>query len=154
MAYTQQPMANPGMQVHGGNRNANNVPVSSDGTRDWSHGLFDCCGDAGTCIVACCCPCITYGQVKRRYEHLHTKGYPDPERGGFCTSDCMIHGCISMFGFGWIMQMMNRSSIRGRYNIGGGGVGDCCSAFCCTPCELTQESREIELEENTCHKQG
>jgi len=57
-------------------------------------------------IVACFCPCIVYGKVKHRYEHLNSKGYPDPEDGGgCCSSDCMIHGFLSWCGFGWILQV-------------------------------------------------
>lgn len=56
-------------------------------------------------IVSWFCPCITYGQIKHRYEHLNNKGYPDPERGGCCSSDCMLHGCLLYFGFGWALQV-------------------------------------------------
>lgn len=42
-----QPQAIPTMQI-GGNRNAKNLPFENDG-RKWSHGLFDCLGDCGTC---------------------------------------------------------------------------------------------------------
>lgn len=43
--------------------------------------------------------------------------------------------------------MTTRANTRARYRIKGNGGGDCLAVFCCTPCELTQESREIELEE-------
>ncbi|TFK33668.1 PLAC8 family-domain-containing protein [Crucibulum laeve] len=134
----------------GGNRNAKNLPVEADG-REWSSGLFDCCDDMGTCLISWFLPCIMYSKIKHRYEHLNNKGFPDPEQGGsICTSDCMLHGCITgCCGMGWILQMSTRGSIRGRYNIKGGGCGDCCTAFCCTPCELTQEARELELEEQS-----
>jgi hypothetical protein len=46
-------------------------------------------------ILACFCPCIVYSKVKHRYQHLNSKGYPDPENGGCCNSDCMIHGVIT-----------------------------------------------------------
>ena len=46
-------------------------------------------------------------------------------------------------------QGSNRGIIRGRYKIDGGICGDYCAACWCTPCELTQESREIELEERS-----
>lgn len=42
-----------------------------------------------------------------------------------------------------------RGNLRNRYRIEGGGCGDCCTAWCCAPCELTQESRELELEERS-----
>jgi hypothetical protein len=35
--------------VAGGNRNAKNMPVDSDG-REWSHGLYGCCSEVGTCM--------------------------------------------------------------------------------------------------------
>jgi Cys-rich protein (TIGR01571 family) len=47
------------------------------------------------------------------------------------------------------LQMGNRSGIRARYQIDGSGCGDCLTACCCTPCELTQGSRELELEEKS-----
>ena len=42
-----------------------------------------------------------------------------------------------------------RNNIRNRYNLDGDGVSDCASHICCSPCSLTQESREIELEERS-----
>ncbi|PPR07497.1 hypothetical protein CVT26_013466 [Gymnopilus dilepis] len=156
MSYTQQPTPNPGMTVGGGggNRNVKNLPVGADG-REWSEGLLDCFGDCGTFLLASFFPCITYSNVKRRYEHLNNRGYPDPEHGGsFCSSDCMVHGLLTFCGCGWVLQMGNRGSIRRRYNIEGGSCGDCCTAMCCTPCELTQESRELALEEESFGKQG
>lgn len=44
---------------------------------------------------------------------------------------------------------MNRGEVRARYGIDGGGCGDCCAAWCCAACDLTQVSREIELEEKS-----
>ncbi|GLB38922.1 putative PLAC8 family protein [Lyophyllum shimeji] len=145
----QQPMATPGMMAVGGNRNAKNLPMTAEG-RDWSNGLFDCCNDASTCFLAWCCPCVVYGQNKQRLEYLQSKGQPDPEAGGCCNSDCIIHAAITgCFGAGWILQMMNRGNVRGRYSVKGGGCGDCMSSCCCAPCALTQESQEIALEEQS-----
>ncbi|KAL0958500.1 hypothetical protein HGRIS_000642 [Hohenbuehelia grisea] len=104
----QQPQPMQGMTVApgGGNRNVKNLPMDGDG-REWSHGLCDCCSDAGTCILAWCCPCIVYAQNKQRYEYLTSRGIPDPERGGSgCTGDCWVHGLITgCFGLGWVMQV-------------------------------------------------
>lgn len=52
------------------------------------------------------------------------------------------------------VKMMNRSEVRRRYRISGGCCGDCCNSFCCTCCALVQESRELELEEDTFGGQG
>ena len=39
--------------------------------------------------------------------------------------------------------------IRQRYNIRGNPVKDVCKAVWCIPCILVQQSREIELEEES-----
>ncbi|TEB31044.1 PLAC8-domain-containing protein [Coprinellus micaceus] len=144
MSYAPQA---PMMVQSGGNRNAKNLPVTAEG-REWSNGLCSCCDEPGTCFVACCCPCITYGKVKQRYDHLQSHGtaHPDP---GCVSGDCFLHCVTAYCGVAFIFQMLNRGSIRGRYNIKGGGCGDLCTACCCTPCELVQESRELELEEQS-----
>jgi 5-deoxy-D-glucuronate isomerase len=45
--------------------------------------------------------------------------------------------------------MGGRAQTRGRYSIQGDGATDFALACCCAPCSLTQESREIELEEQS-----
>lgn len=53
-ATTQQPLAQPGMSLGGGNRNAKNVPFNASGERDWSFGLFECFEDPMTCASPPC----------------------------------------------------------------------------------------------------
>ncbi|KAF9035061.1 PLAC8-domain-containing protein [Hymenopellis radicata] len=148
--HNQQPMATQPMTVGmGGNRNAKNKPMKDDG-REWSNGICSCSGNCGTCCMACCCPCVVYGRNKQRLEHLNRTGYPDSEHGGCFNGDCLVHGLLTGFlGFGWILQIPLRGSIRTRYSIAGGSCGDCCTTFCCAPCELTQGSQEIQLEEQS-----
>ena len=110
--------------------------------------------------VAWWCPCIVYGQNKHRYEFLESR-QSQPE-GGCCNTDCMIHGILTSCGFGFAMQVsfsifmfgwnsihsskfLFRGDIRNKYHIKGGAFSDCCTAFCCTPCELTQEARELDV---------
>ncbi|KDR71290.1 hypothetical protein GALMADRAFT_127188 [Galerina marginata CBS 339.88] len=146
-----QPTANPGMALSGGNRNVKNLPVSVDG-REWSEGLFGCFGDVGTCILACFCPCVVYNNVRHRYTRLTATGSSNPHRtehGGVCSPSCMTHALISLCCFSPVLQAWQRKSIRAHYNIKGGDAEDCCTALCCGPCELTQESRELELEERS-----
>lgn len=41
---------------------------------------------------------VVYAQNKQRYEHLTSRGTPDPEAGGGCCSgDCWIHGMLTAF---------------------------------------------------------
>ncbi|KAF8524477.1 PLAC8-domain-containing protein [Gautieria morchelliformis] len=152
MAYQMQPGPTPQMMVAGGNRNVKNLPFNAAGEREWSNGFCSCCDDCGTCFLSAFCPCIVYSQNKSRVEHLERQGYPHPDGGASCTGDCCVHCLLAGFGFGWVLQMGARSAIRLRYRIAGGAFGDCCAACCCTPCELTQGSRELELEERSMAK--
>ncbi|KAH8818610.1 PLAC8 family-domain-containing protein [Flagelloscypha sp. PMI_526] len=134
----------------GGSRNAKGLPISSDG-REWSHGLFDCFGDCSTCMMAWCCPCVVYAQTKRRLSYLQKHDKPDPEAvGGCCSGACWGYAALStLLGLSCILQMNTRSTMRERYSVRGDGCGDCLTAFCCTSCGLTQEHREVLLEEES-----
>lgn len=145
---SSQPQATAPMAA-GGNRNVLNREVGVDGRRDWSYGLFDCTSECGTCCWAAWCPCVVYGKNKKRIQHLQSQGTPLPGGGERFNDDCCIHGCLTIPGYAWILQIGTRADIRARYSIRGGTMGDCLTSCCCTPCSLTQERREIELEEKT-----
>ncbi|KAG8858124.1 hypothetical protein FRB91_010341 [Serendipita sp. 411] len=150
--HNQQPTATPGMHMGagGGNRNTKNKPYDSHGKREWTNGICDCFGDILTCCIASWCPCIVYSQNRSRYEHLEQRGYPHPSGGDACSSDCFLHGLLTgCCGLGWVLQIGNRERIRNRYKIDGGCFGDCMASLCCNPCALTQEARELELEEHS-----
>ena len=114
------------------------------------------------------CPCIVFGKNKQRLRNLKTHGTPLPGGGDCCDGDCCFYCGLGLFGLGWVLQVCldvdkmhihgpsnlpasaqvgSRGDVRDRYNIRGGTCGDCCSSWCCAPCALTQERREIELEE-------
>jgi len=150
--HTQQPGAIPVMNVNngGGNRNARNKPFNQAGEREWSNGLCDYFGACGTCCLGAWCPCILFSKNKSRLQHLERDGTPEPHGGEGVGADCMIYCCLtSLTGFGWVLQISPRAQIRRRYRIAGGNVGDIFVSWCCVPCALTQESREIELEEHS-----
>ncbi|KAJ7863121.1 PLAC8-domain-containing protein [Mycena olivaceomarginata] len=141
MAYNQQPRATQPMQA-GGSRNANNLPLV-DGQREWSHGVFDCLADPLTCVVSWFLPCVSYG--RNRAEGAVSK---DPMEG-VISNESIIYGVAHCFGAGGLIGMGGRAQTRGRYSIQGDGATDCLLSCCCAPCSLTQESREIELEEQS-----
>jgi len=143
-----QPRGTAPMQV-GGNRNVKNCPVGADGKRDWTHGLFSCFGSCGTCCMSVFCPCIVYGKSKQRLSHLKIHGTPLPGGGDTFDGGCCVYCGLNLFGIGWVLQIGERGDVRDRYGIRGGTCGGCCSIWCCTPCALTQERREIELEESS-----
>ncbi|KAF8630816.1 hypothetical protein AX15_002715 [Amanita polypyramis BW_CC] len=152
----QQPLPVIGMTVAsgGGNRNVKNLALNAQGRREWSFGLCDCFDDCGTCMLGCCCPCMLYAQVKQRLDYLNTYARPDPTHGGSGVDiNCLAWGLLHCTtGCGFILQTINRGHMRNRYMIDGNGCSDFGSALCCTPCELTQEHRELELEEQSLMK--
>ncbi|KAG7440564.1 PLAC8-domain-containing protein [Guyanagaster necrorhizus] len=128
------------------------VPLYEESTREhrkWSHGLFNFWGDIRTCVSACFCPCITLGRNIDRYDHLQTTGYPHPDPfGRSCSAPCCAHAaCIPCCGVACAFQAVYRGEIRERYGIDGSVIEDCFASTCCYPCQLTQESRQISLEE-------
>lgn len=62
-------------------------------------------------LMALCCPCIQFGQNKRRYEYLHAHGKADPHNGGFLNSGCAMHFCFAIFGLQCIPQVHTNSRV-------------------------------------------
>ncbi|KAH9164941.1 hypothetical protein EDB89DRAFT_2014178 [Lactarius sanguifluus] len=111
--------------VAGGNRNALNREVGTDGRRDWSHGLFDCTAECAVCMsiglverscmlanplfLAGCwamwCPCVVYSKNKRRLLYLQNRGIPLPGGGQRFNDDCCIYGCLLIPGYAWVLQV-------------------------------------------------
>ncbi|KAN0139503.1 PLAC8 domain containing protein [Lactarius tabidus] len=147
-AISSQPQPTASM-VTGGKRNALNREVGVDGQRDWSHGLFSCTEECCLCCWAAWCPCVVYSKTKQRLQHLQNRGTPLPGGGERYNADCCIYGCLVIPGYAWILQIGNRANLRTRYDIRGGTMGDCLTSWCCHSCSLTQERREIELEEKS-----
>ena len=51
------------------------------------------------------CPCVTYSRNKHRFDHLNTRGTPNPEQLAFCNTGCALHGLLTFWGFSWVMQV-------------------------------------------------
>ena len=107
-----------------GSRNLKNLPLDSNGQRDWSFGLLSCCEDCNTCkyleslrtwrrhlrsspgCCACWCPCIVHAKNQRRLEHLNTRGYPDPRRHDSLVAGNLLYGVVDgLCHLGWILQV-------------------------------------------------
>ena len=43
-----------------------------------------------------------------------------------------------------VAQYTTRQTIRGKYNMRDENCSDCCSAVCCTPCDVAQDTLELE----------
>ncbi|KAJ3019998.1 hypothetical protein HKX48_001455 [Thoreauomyces humboldtii] len=141
MSYQQQPMMQtvqpgyapqPTMMAQPGQANVVVVTqVVQRPPKDWTYGLFSCCGDIGTCCFAMCFPACAYGKNKQALN-----------KSDGCCGDCCIYACVGPFAP--CIAAGGRASIRSKYNISGGGCSDLCAHCCCYSCALTQEKREID----------
>ncbi|KAF8325756.1 PLAC8 family-domain-containing protein [Cantharellus anzutake] len=152
---SQQPSTAPQMAISGGeglggNRNALGKPLNGPaGHRDWSFGLCDFCGACQTCLFAFCCPCFAYGQNMSRLKYLKNQGTPHPEGGTVLNAESVTYYAFMHLYIPGCYSMIGRREVRKRYNIEGNLCTDCLTQCFCSPCSITQESREIELEEQT-----
>ncbi|KAL2906257.1 Cell number regulator 1 [Bienertia sinuspersici] len=105
------------------------------GTVPWSTGLCHCCDDPANCLVTTFCPCITFGQIAE----LVNQGEPG----------CAVNGTIYalLMGFGGLACLYScfyRPKLRGQYGLEELPCADCLVHFCCEPCALCQEFRELK----------
>ncbi|EMS50827.1 hypothetical protein TRIUR3_04648 [Triticum urartu] len=101
----------------------------------WSSGLFDCFDDCGLCCVTYWCPCITFGKVAEIVDRGSTS----------CgTSGALYALLCSLTGCQWIYSCTYRSKMRAQYALPDGPCCDCCVHFCCEPCALVQQYKELK----------
>ena len=68
----------------------------------WAHGICSCCHDLGTCCVASCLPCVTFGQTAEM-----------TGQGGCCCYGCLAFiPCLSIF-----LLCQQRGIIREKEDI-------------------------------------
>lgn len=143
-----QPQAVAPMQVypdHGAI--SHNRPLGPDGKRDWTYGLMDCFGRFGLCCWAVWCPCVVYSKTKQRVHSLQYEGRPLPGGGTTYNDHCFIYSALVFVGHPWLVHVQRRVEMRERYAIRGHAIKDFLASVCCNPCALTQERREVEMEE-------
>jgi len=98
---------------------------------DWNNHLCGCMSDLGSCLVACLCPCIQYGQNVAVLSNAS------------CFCNCLCYSIMQLCWLQWCLGCSTRGQIRAKYNIIGGQCGDCCVHLLCPCCALSQESREL-----------
>ena len=72
----------------------------------------------------------------------------------FCANVVVVHEELTptyahLSGRPCFLQIHTRTEARERYSIRGDTYTDCLTTWLCRPCSLTQERREIELEEGS-----
>ncbi|CAN8236119.1 unnamed protein product [Cochlearia groenlandica] len=103
----------------------------------WSTGLCGCCTDINSCCLTCFCPCIAFGRIAEIVD-----------RG---STSCGVSGSMYMFIFMFtgfcgssLYSCFYRTKLRGQYNLKERPCCDCCVHFCCEPCALCQEYRQLQ----------
>eukprot|EP00245_Coleochaete_scutata_P000392 TRINITY_DN10501_c0_g1_i1.p2 TRINITY_DN10501_c0_g1~~TRINITY_DN10501_c0_g1_i1.p2 ORF type:complete len:164 (-),score=10.69 TRINITY_DN10501_c0_g1_i1:888-1379(-) len=121
------------------------------GPQQFSTGLYDCCDDPGACCFGLLCPCVMFGQNVERLT------------GRACVGPCLLH-CILGGGLAAVLALVpfigpaaywincvscyacgHRSDLRDKYDLLAEPCGDCVVHFCCHPCAICQEYRELKV---------
>lgn len=89
--------------------------------RPWSTGLCDCCNDCAICVLSTFIPCYICAMSK--------------QMGESAIMPCCVHPSL----------LVMRSNFRGKHNIEGNLIDDCCTTTCCYLCAKCQLAREIQL---------
>lgn len=96
--------------------------------RQWSHGLFGCFDDCGTCLVTYFCHCYTAGK--------------NAEAVG---DSCLLCGLATFVPLANIFFMAQiRSKIREQKGIDGTFLNDILATCCCPLCMLVQSAQEVK----------
>ncbi|KAI4330286.1 hypothetical protein MLD38_028586 [Melastoma candidum] len=99
----------------------------------WSSGLCHCFDDPQNCLITCFCPCVTFGQIAE----IVNKGSIS------CAATGAIYAILGLVGLPCIYSCLYRSRLRGQYDVEESPAADCLVHFCCEPCALCQEYREL-----------
>jgi len=118
------------------------------GPVEWSNSFWDCCSPSELCCMAYWCPCVVFGKNVHRLKEPSLATYSPVNL--HCVGWCGLTYC----GFFWVLQMLQRSDVRAKYNLAGSGLGDCCRPYCCPCCELMQEEKELILRTNSASQQA
>jgi Cys-rich protein (TIGR01571 family) len=115
---------------------------SPEHAREWSSGFFGCLSPIDACLMTYCCPCVTFGKTHHRMmKNNSMEGY-EP-----VNTSCLMFLGSACFGLHWVLEAMQRSEIRKKYNLQGSCLTDIAVACCCVLCDLTQQDKETALRE-------
>ncbi|KXZ50626.1 hypothetical protein GPECTOR_15g310 [Gonium pectorale] len=84
------------------------------------------------------CTCCAYGSVVELMDH-------NVICGGNCVGACAAYTGLYLLGFPCLLQLMSRNNLRMKYGIGGDPCSDFCISWCCAPCGMCQEYRELVI---------
>ncbi|KAG5530676.1 hypothetical protein RHGRI_025591 [Rhododendron griersonianum] len=105
-------------------------PVFGSSPGPWHTGLFGCFEDVPNCLITCCCPFVTFGQIAEIVDKGATT----------CAASAAIFGLIHHFSActgACLYSCFYRSKLRNP-------CADCCVHCFCLCCALCQEYRELK----------
>ncbi|CAI0400930.1 unnamed protein product [Linum tenue] len=113
------------------NMNDPSAPAAPAGK--WTTGLFGCCEDPGSCVKTSCCPCITFGQNAVILDRNDTTCFPSG----------LLFCLLAQIGVACLYSYPYRHRLREQYGLPEQPCGDCILHWCCGPCAVCQEYREL-----------
>ncbi|CAM0877649.1 unnamed protein product [Alopecurus aequalis] len=116
------------------------IPVGGAPPAGWSSGLFDCFDDCGLCCLTCWCPCITFGKVAEIVDRGSTSCGTSGALYALLAGLAGLTGCWCQ----WVYSCTYRAKMRAQYALPDAPCCDCCVHFCCEPCALCQEYKELK----------
>eukprot|EP00903_Cladosiphon_okamuranus_P009856 g9366.t1 len=107
----------------------------------WSTGVCGCCEHYPSCFTACCCPCITIGQVAKTARLF--KGVFYVTVAAFALDFAVGFGSILILVFGTYAIAKSRARIAKVYGIPVNTFGNWCCSFWCGCCVVAQVARHL-----------
>lgn len=102
--------------------------------RNWEVSFWECTHDFPNCLMSCCCPCISIGQIVARL------GWADyfVIVLGLYLCEFAVFGLVTFLGV-----FILRVRFRQTFQIPGNVCVDCCAAFWCGCCAIAQMSTHV-----------
>ncbi|XP_039158791.1 cell number regulator 10-like [Eucalyptus grandis] len=99
----------------------------------WTTGLFDCMDDILIVVVACCFPCVTFGQIAEIVDRGSTS----------CGTSGLLYGGIQfLIGCPCLLSCTCQTKLRNRFNLIESPAPDWITHFFCECCALSEGYRE------------
>jgi Cys-rich protein (TIGR01571 family) len=140
--YPDQPQYAPYAGPPGSSPTTLFQPINS-----WRSDLFDCIEEPfhlDECLDVWCCRWCKMGHMHYRLERGHA-GMDPLVCSAIMCADCWTGGCASP-----VMTWVLRTAILKRYLIRETPLETMCISWCCYPCALCQQSREMIMQNEPC----
>ncbi|KAF2015972.1 hypothetical protein BU24DRAFT_189240 [Aaosphaeria arxii CBS 175.79] len=111
--------------------------ASPEGSQPWLNSIWGCITPPSTCLVTCCCPCITFGKTHHRLRHNGDMAGYSP-----VNTSCILFFASSYVCLNWVMNALQLQEIREKHNLEGSCTKDLACSFCCLGCSLCQAEKE------------